>query len=47
MTEILITVGVQYIGDQLGPGVMKALNATRCMFNNAGTNMWSFFAGTW
>ena len=47
MTEVLIVFGVQYISSMVGEGAMKAINALRCMFNNLGSNAWSFGAGMW
>lgn len=47
MAETLIVFGVQYVAEQLGPGVMKGINSLRCMLNSFGTNIWNFMAAGW
>jgi len=47
MFEVLIVFGVQYVASTLEAGTMKAINSLRCMFNNFGSNGWTFAAGTW
>lgn len=47
MFEVLIVFGVQYVASTLTKGTMKAINSVRCMFNNLGSNAWTFLAGTW
>jgi len=38
---------MQYIASSIGPGVTKAMNSVRCMFNSGASSLWYIGAGTW